>query len=276
MPTTFSAERQQTRGMIDIHTHVLPGIDDGAADMPQAQSMLRLAASSGTTDIVATPHANMRYRFDAGRARQCLAEVAAAAEPGMPRLHLGCELHLTYDNVLACLAAPQDYTLAGGSWLLLELPDDKLPESAREIIGSIVNAGLRPIITHPERTRSVRGRLDVLRGFAELGCVFQITAGSLEGQFGRSMQAGVHDLLRDGLVQLIASDAHDDVYRRPMMTGAFERLLAEYGEERAVALCRDNPQAVIENRDLPARGTPPPRRKWFHFARWGRPWSAAG
>jgi protein-tyrosine phosphatase len=263
--------------MVDIHTHVLPEIDDGAADMAQTLSMLRLAAASGITDLVATPHANLRYRFDAVRARECLADVVAAAEPGMPRLHLGCELHLTYDNVLACLNAPQDYTLAGGSWLLLELPDDKLPDAANEIIGSIVNAGLRPIITHPERTRSVRGRLDVLRAFLELGCVFQITAGSLEGQFGRRMQSAAEDLMRAGLVHLIASDAHDDVYRRPDITKAFEHIRAEYGEERAFALCRDNPRAVIESQDLPVRTAPPPRRrKWFDFGSWTGSKSAAG
>jgi protein-tyrosine phosphatase len=199
----------------------------------------------------------------------------AAAGAEIPRLHLGCELHLTYDNVLACLDAPANFTIAGGSWLLVELPEDGLPDSLTDILASLTDAGLRPIIAHPERSRSVRKRLDLLNSLADLGCTFQITAGTLEGQFGRSLQKSAHELLRRGFAHFIASDAHDDVYRRPDMTAAFDLVRRQYGEQRAQALCRDNPLAVVENRVLPLHAAGvrplPPQRKWFDFARWRQP-----
>jgi protein-tyrosine phosphatase len=237
--------------VIDIHTHVLPELDDGAESLEQAMHMLRLAAASGCTDLVATPHANVRYTHDPAKARQRIAELRAAGGSDAPRLHLGCELHLTFDNVLACLRSPRDYTIAGGSYLLLELPEDKLPEAAIEIIGNLVSAALRPVIAHPERTPSIRERPDLPRRLAELGCLFQITAGSLEGQFGRRAEAAARALLKSGLGSVVASDGHDHQYRRPSMKAAFDIIARDYGRARAQALCCDNPRAVIGDRDLP-------------------------
>src|SRR6266852_1354265 len=118
--------------MIDIHSHILPGWDDGPQTLEESLRMLEMAAGSGTTGIVATPHANSQYRFDAGVIQQRFHELTAAAG-SLIHLHLGCDFHLSYENVQDELHQPTKYTINSETGLLVELPELVLGESARGI-----------------------------------------------------------------------------------------------------------------------------------------------
>ncbi|HLK19825.1 MAG TPA: CpsB/CapC family capsule biosynthesis tyrosine phosphatase, partial [Bryobacteraceae bacterium] len=123
--------------MIDIHSHILWGLDDGARNRDESIAMLRMAAEGGTTDIVATPHANVRYAFQPELIRERIAELALESE-GLPKIHQGCDFHLSYDNIQDALAFPSKYTINGLGYLLVELADTFIPRSLDEILRRFV------------------------------------------------------------------------------------------------------------------------------------------
>src|SRR6185369_3231048 len=139
--------------MIDIHSHILWGLDDGAKTLEQSLAMLKLAAESGTTDIVATPHANSRYNFQPEVVAARIEE--AAGQVTSPRIHRGCDFHLSYDNVQAAMENPAKYAIDGGNYLLVEFPDTRLSGMTR-VLTTLIDCGLTPIMTHPERQTQLR------------------------------------------------------------------------------------------------------------------------
>src|SRR5215471_14064304 len=166
--------------MIDIHCHLLPGVDDGPADEATAVAMCRLAAQFGTTDLVATPHANLRFAYSRERSeekRQQLQAVVGAE----PRLHLGCDFHLEYDNIEAALAQPSRFTINGNRYLLVEFSDLVISEGTSEVFARFRKAGITPIITHPERNPLLRDHHSRLAAWVRRGCLIQITGHSLLG-----------------------------------------------------------------------------------------------
>ncbi|MBC7292975.1 MAG: exopolysaccharide biosynthesis protein, partial [Thermoleophilia bacterium] len=207
--------------MVDIHSHILPGLDDGASNFEDSLEMLRVARKAGTTDIAATPHANFRYPFDAAAVEQRIAELQEAAGPEI-RIHYGCDLHLSYENVQDALANPQRYTLNHRCYLLVEFPDLVIFENTGEIFRRFLEKGVVPVITHPERHRSLQRHRELLRQWVELGCALQVTAHALTGLFGRRAERCARDLLDEGLVAVVASDAHDATERSPDLRPAWQ------------------------------------------------------
>jgi protein-tyrosine phosphatase len=255
-------------GYVDIHSHVLYGLDDGAKTREQSLQMLQRAAESGTTEIVATPHANGQYAFQPKVIEARIAELSAdlGAETGL-RIYPGCDFHLQFDNIEDAVAHPQKYTINHHCYLLVEFPDVGVFSGTDAILDRLLGGGMVPIVTHPERNRELQGRLDDLARWVEMGCYIQITAGSCIGTFGKSAKRCAHELMHRGLTHFVASDAHDLTFRTPSLREAYAVLADRWGEDLIRPLFVDNPRAVLAGDtvdfELPASGVK--RRKWYQF-----------
>ncbi len=228
--------------------------------------MLRLAADSGTTDIVASPHANSEFTFDPAAIEGKIAELQEAAGP-VPRIHRGCDFHLTLENIQDALANPGKYAINHLSYLLVEFSDLLIPRTTQEIFDRLQGAGLTPIVTHPERNALLHTRLDQLQAWVENGALVQVTAGSLLGGFGRTAKAVASELMNRNLVHFIASDAHDTKYRTPSLREAYQHVAQTWGAARAETLLVGAPAAVIAGQEIQAPEPEEARKKkqWFRF-----------
>jgi protein-tyrosine phosphatase len=252
--------------MVDIHSHILAGLDDGARSLEQSIAMIRIAAETGTTDLVASPHANLEFHFDPERVEERLGELEKAG--GGVRLHRGCDFHLYFDNIQDALAHPSKYTINHKGYLLVEFPDVLIAKSTPEVFAQLLQNGMTPIITHPERNFLLHGRMEEMASWVDSGCLVQVTAQSLLGRFGAEARKVAHQLFKRGMVHFIASDAHDDEDRTPRLDLAYKLVAGRYGVERAELLFVTNPRAVIEGEPLPEQPAPAEAgRKWFQFWR---------
>jgi protein-tyrosine phosphatase len=253
--------------VIDIHCHLLYGLDDGPSTLEASAAMAKAAVQAGTTDIVATPHANDLFPFQPERISERLKELRAAAGDGL-RIYTGCDFHLTPENLESALANPARFTINQKSYLLIELSETAIPPASGGIFDRLCAAGLTPVITHPERNHLLHAKVERLRDWVARGCLLQLTAGSFLGRFGPHARKSAETLTARGLAHFVASDAHDTDYRSPALDEVYAHLAGRYGEERARLLLVENPKAAIEGRPLdPAAFLPPRRHKWF-FARW--------
>jgi protein-tyrosine phosphatase len=255
--------------MIDIHTHILPGLDDGAGTLEDAVAMVQAAAAAGTTDMVATPHANPQYKFDPDEVARKLAELQQAVGD-VVRLHYGCEMHFTPENIQDLLAHPAKYCINHHGYLLLEFANALVPKTASAILEAMVRSGIRPIVAHPERNPVLQRTAPELRSWVEHGCLLQVTASSFFGRFGQRAEAAAHDLMSRGLVHLLASDAHDCIRRPPQLDETMQYVEKEFGAEAALRVLVENPKAVIEGLPIRETASPVSKRRWFNGI-WGRP-----
>ena len=228
--------------------------------------MLRIGAAAGTTDIVATPHANLEFTFDPDVVRGKVAELRDAAGD-QPRIHHGCDFHLSFDNIQDAIAHPDKYTVNNRSYLLVEFSDLLIFKNSGEILDMLLNAGMVPIVTHPERNFLLQQRLAELEEWASKGCLLQVTGQSLLGRFGKHAQKFSETLLERGLVHFIASDAHDPEDRTPDLSAPFQWITERCGPEWAELLFVTNPGRVLEGEPIPADPglAPPQPRKWYRF-----------
>jgi protein-tyrosine phosphatase len=251
--------------MIDIHSHILWGLDDGARTIQDSTAMLAMAAEGGTTDIVATPHANMMYRFEPETVKQRIAELAEASG-GRPAIHYGCDFHLSFDNIQDALENPSRYTVNCGQYLMVEFPDRTVPHGMNKALEALIRKGIAPVITHPER-HPVLGRDGAIQEWVEAGCLVQVTAGSLLGRFGAEAERSGWEMLRRGLAHFVASDAHGTRDRTTRLDTAFTAVAERLGEEFAAQVFEEFPHAVIAKAPLPERKPPRSRKKWPLFGR---------
>lgn len=249
--------------MVDIHSHILPGLDDGAKTLDESIAMLKMAAESGTTCMVATPHASMQYKFDPEAVAQRAAEVAARVPE--VRVVTGCDFHLSFENIQDALRNPRKYTINGTQYLLVEFPDMIAFSTTPQIFAELRRAGMLPIITHPERNAFLQERTDEMARWVEDGAFVQVTAQSLLGLFGRKARDSAHALLKAGIVHFIASDAHDLEHRTTPLRESFEYVAGKFGQETAERLFVENPSAVVAGEPIteltPARAV----RPWYKF-----------
>lgn len=253
--------------MVDIHSHILPGLDDGARTLDDAVAMLRLAAESGTTDIVATPHANLEYKFDPELIDAKITELQAAAGP-VPRIHCGCDFHLTLENIQDALEHTGKYSINHKRYLLVEFSELLIPKTTQDIFDRLQGAGLTPIITHPERNVLLHTRSSQLQSWVENGALVQITAHSLLGGFGRSAKTVATELMNRNLVHFIASDAHDTKHRTPVLSEAYQHVEKNWGASVAETLFVAAPAAAVAGEPISMAGDnepAPPKRKWYRF-----------
>ncbi len=243
-------------------------MDDGAPTLEDSLAMLRMAAEHGTTDLVATPHASPAYRFDPDRIARELEEISAALD-GAIRLYSGCDFHLSYENIQDAIEHPRKYTINHKSYLLVEFSDLLIFRNTPEIFARLIDAGMLPVITHPERNGLLRQRQEELAAWVDAGALVQITAQSLMGDFGRQAKEFCQVLLDRGLVHFVASDGHDCQRRPPRLDQARAWLTEHRGEAVAEALCVANPRAALTGQPLQGFSTQviAPSRKWYHFWR---------
>jgi protein-tyrosine phosphatase len=254
--------------LIDIHSHVLYGLDDGPPAFEDSLAMLRMAADHGTTALVATPHASPAYRFEPELIAERLAKLAAAID-GALELYSGCDFHLSYDNIQDAIDNPTKYTINHSSYLLVEFSDLLIFRNTAEIFARLIGAGMTPVITHPERNDLLRRRVEEIALWVQAGACVQVTAQSLTGGFGRKAQEFCRLLLDRGLVHFTASDGHDCVRRPPRMDQARAWLSENYSDDVSEILCVNNPRAALTGGalDIATLAVDPSTRKWYRFWR---------
>jgi protein-tyrosine phosphatase len=237
--------------MIDLHCHVLPGIDDGAATADESVALARAAATAGTRTLVATPHVSLRYGNDA-------AGIAQTAERLRERLHdeevdieiaLGAEIAIARIGDLAP-AELERLTLGEGRWLLVEPPFASTAHGLEPIVADLQRRDFRVILAHPERCAAFQREPAMLRSMVCAGALTSITAGSLIGRFGRPVREFALQMLEQGLVHNVASDAHDIERRPPAILDAIEQVgLRELSDW----LTDEVPAAILAGREIPRR-----------------------
>lgn len=243
-------------------------MDDGAPTEDVSLEMLRMAAESGTTDIVATPHSNAEFEFKPDVIDERIRRLTEKTG-GIPRIHRGCDFHLSFDNIVGALENPRRYSINGHCYLLVECSDLHISGAMDRILDQLLNVNLTPIVTHPERNPILRKDMARLEGWVDQGCLVQVTALSILGGFGKNAAGAARELMRKGLVHVIASDAHDPVHRHPKLNEAFAAVSRDYGEDIAELLFIDNPGGIIRGESVSAgRRVRTEKRKWWQF------WSA--
>ena len=240
-------------------------MDDGSKSLEQSIEMLRAAAEAGTADIVASPHANNEFKFDPDVVAAKLEELRAATA-GLIRIHTGCDFHLSYDNIQDALQHPSKYAINHKNYVLVEFSDLLIPKTTDDVFYQMQDAGMIPIITHPERNMLLQKRLDKLEEWAGNGCLLQVTGYSFLGRFGKQAKSFADLLLQKGLVHIVASDAHDTKHRPPSLKEAYEYVSKQCGPERAELLFVTNPSAALTGAPVePVDVEPTPPKKWYKF-----------
>lgn len=237
--------------MIDLHCHILPGLDDGAADPGVSLEMAAMAADAGVSRIFATPHCNTRNEQKNFRSQALLDACAALQDAldneGIPvRIYPGAEV-LARGRFEKHLAAGDFMTLNGSRYLLTEFYFDESADYMGHCLRAILEAKLVPVIAHPERYYCVQRSPELAELWAQDGCVLQINKGSLLGELGEGSFVTASMLLRRGVVSVIASDAHHFRYRTPQMHMLPELLLRRFPEADPELLLRVNPLRIAED-----------------------------
>lgn len=244
--------------MVDLHHHLLPGLDDGSPDLETSIAMARLALTDGITHVVCTPHASSRYAFTPALIAERLSTLRSAlARESIPlTLATGCDFHLSYDNIKDAIAHPRKYSLNSTGYLLVELPHHGLSTSLEEIFYQLRLAGLTLILTHPERNPTLQRDHARLAAWLCEGMLVQITTSSILGNMGKTAEKMSHTLLANRWVHFLATDAHNLTSRPPLMAEARDLVAAHYGAAYANRLCTENPTAVFAGLPLPEQDEP--------------------
>jgi protein-tyrosine phosphatase len=260
--------------MIDIHCHILHGLDDGAESFEISCAMAEMAIQDGVTHIIGTPHASSSYAFVPELVRQRRDEIQARFE-GRLAFATGCDFHMSFENLQEIRQNAARFTLNQKNYLLVEFADYSIPPSLDQALHQLQLAGLRPIITHPERNPLIRAQPERLFAWLRQGCYAQITAQSLLGKWGQGAQERAEEWLDVGAVHFVASDAHNVTSRPLRLKETYDLIAKTRGEKVARSVLVDNPFAAFEGRSLPyvpeieerpikARGAAAgTRRKWF-------------
>ncbi len=236
--------------MVDLHCHILPGLDDGPANMEESMAMAESAVADGITHVAATPHSSNEYFFGFAHVRQLRDELQAKIGDRL-KIATGCDFHLNPENLESLRKDARQYCINQRDFLLVEFNEFS-------------------VITHPERNGILRSRPERLKKWVRQGCFAQVTGGALTGGFGAGSQQDALRWIGEGLIHFVASDAHNTRTRPLRLQPAYNVVLDQFGEEKARALFHDNPLAAFEGRQLPhvpevEDELAPPRRKRFFF-----------
>ncbi|MEA2558500.1 MAG: protein-tyrosine phosphatase [Acidobacteriota bacterium] len=239
--------------MIDLHCHLLPGIDDGPKTLEEATAMCRQALADGCRAMIATPHQRRGRWWNSDREQiACLVrDVQATVGPTM-KILVGGEVHVDSELLAEVEKLPEGgiFTLAGSRYLLIELDDRGRAGEAISLVHELTLAGWIPVVAHPEFIPWLAGDLELTARLVALGACMQLTAMSVTGDFGKGPQADTHALLEAGLAHFVASDCHGTQRRPPGLRRAYQMIAGRWGADLAKRLVSDNPRAVVQNRPL--------------------------
>ncbi len=258
-------------GLIDLHCHILPGIDDGAPDLETALEMARIAVADGIVVTACTPHMmpgvydnqgpDVRLRISALQ--------AALDEHGISlRLVTGADVHLQ-ESLGARLNDGRLLSLNDSRYFLFEPPHYAAPPRLPEAVFDVMSAGYHPVLTHPERLSWIETHYEVIKTLAERGVWMQVTAGSLTGRFGRRPQYWAERMVAEGHVHILATDAHNLRGRTPILSEARDIIAQRLGEDEAENMVLNRPLCILENLHpaetppRPAIAAKPARNGWF-------------
>jgi protein-tyrosine phosphatase len=241
--------------VIDLHFHCLPGIDDGPRTWEESVALCKAAAADGIETIVATPHVlRDSWINDDVAKRDALIDELNRRLAGKPKIVPGCEYFFSSDAVELCAPGGPLTMLNRSSYLLVEFPATRLPEAAESVFHELSLIGITPVIAHPERNLVLSTQPEKLQRLVELGGITQVTAGSLTGEFGKAALLASTELLKRGLVHVIASDSHSLTRRPPRMSEAREKVRQKWSAEVESALFDLNARAILANQPLPSIG----------------------
>ena len=252
--------------MVDIHSHIVYGVDDGAKTLENSVAMLEMAAQCGTTDIVATPHSDNKYQYDAELITARIAEMQAAMGDRI-RIHKGCDFHLHFDNIRRCEEDRSRFTINGKRYLMVEFADAHIPKNIDYVFQDMLRRDITPVITHPERNNLLMGRVNEMIEWVRFGCLVQVTAQSFTGRFGKKAEEGARRLMRQNMVHFVASDAHDTEWRPPDLREARLLVSTEYGESTAVRLFETHPRMTLTGEYIECDDPEDPEepKPWYKF-----------
>jgi len=245
--------------LIDLHCHLLPGIDDGAADISLSLEMARASAADGITVTACTPHImpgvynNDRAIIEAGIARL---ESHFAEEGIAMRLVVGADVHMDVE-LISGLKSGRIPSLNNTRYFLFEPPHHVPPPRIEDNLFNIMSAGYVPVLTHPERLSWIESHYGVMEKLVQMGVPMQITAGSVTGQFGRRVKYWADKMIGEGLAHILATDAHNLTGRPPNLSRARDMIADRLGEAEAIHMTTTRPQAILDNMS-PDRWPPPP------------------
>lgn len=241
--------------MLDIHSHILPGLDDGAQDIYDTLEMVSLAAQSGITAIAATPHCNIPGGYK-NYFSDTYVEVIQSVRDAVHREKLpvnilpGAEVFAT-EHIDRLLMDGKIMTLNQSRYLLVEFAFDEEPDFVKHVLRKLNDLNVIPVIAHAERYEFVQKELNLVYDLRKQGIPIQINKGSFQGRFGKRVMKAAYELLNHNLVSVVASDAHSPYQRTPHMADVYEQLLqAEYPQQYLDMIFRENPRRICENEPI--------------------------
>lgn len=237
-------------GFADIHCHILPGLDDGPKSAEESLQMLDIAKKDGIDIIVATPHIKQGI-YDA-TIKEIKEKIARLKEiAGDSSLLLGADVSVSA-RLLSDLKSGEVLFLNEKNYLLLEFPAFSMPpmDYVDDLLSILKEMEIYPLVTHPERNALLLNNIDAIKNLVTKGIYFQVTAMSITGEFGKEIQKFTKKLLKNGLVHVIASDAHDPINRPPILSRAFEKITKEFNADLARQVCITNPGEIVSGNKI--------------------------
>lgn len=245
--------------MIDIHNHIVYGVDDGSPDLETSLKMGEEAARDGIEHIVCTPHSSEEYSYPKETILERWTELRERLK-GVVELSLGCDFHMSADNIFAALKEPGSYSVNGNGYLLVEFSNHAIGKPMFDAVYRLQSAGYKIIVTHPERYPAVEQNPGLVAEWIRKDCLIQVTANALYGRCGRVPELLANEFLRRNWIHVLATDAHRIDWRPPHMKRAYEYVAKVAGTETAERLCVRNPGAIVAGKALP--GQPEPEGIW--------------